>query len=74
MDDWRQRLQQFLQASDYDAIVSAGTVSQEDAQKKAYGEYEKYRLIQDQQYISDFDRFNGDDNLLPFDLNPTREE
>ena len=41
--------------------------------KKAYGEYEKYKLIQDRSYISDFDRFNnGDDDmpLLPFDLNP----
>ena len=37
------------------------------------GEYEKYKLIQDRSYISDFDRFNnGDDDmsLLPFDLNP----
>lgn len=74
MDDWKLRLQQFLQANDYDGVVSAGAVSQEDAQKKAYGEYEKYKLIQDQQYISDFDRFNGDDNLLPFDINPTRDE
>ncbi len=73
MEDWRKRLAQFLAAMDYEANASAGTVSQEEARAKAYGEYEKYKLIQDRSYISDFDRFNkGDDEapLLPFDLNP----
>ena len=73
MEDWRKRLAQFLAAMDYEANTSAGTVSQDEARAKAYGEYEKYKLIQDRSYISDFDRFNkGDDDtpLLPFDLNP----
>ena len=73
MEDWRKRLDQFLTAMDYEANPSAGTVSQDEARAKAYGEYEKYKLIQDRSYISDFDRFNkGDDDtpLLPFDLNP----
>ncbi len=73
MDDWRKRLSQFLATMDYEANSSAGTVSQEEARAKAYGEYEKYKLIQDRSYISDFDRFNGGDDdapLLPFDLNP----
>ena len=73
MEDWRKRLAQFLAAMDYEAKHSAGTVSQDEARAKAYGEYEKYKLIQDRSYISDFDRFNnGDDDmpLLPFDLNP----
>ena len=73
MEDWRKRLAQFLAAMDYKANPSAGTVSQDEARAKAYGEYEKYKLIQDRSYISDFDRFNnGDDDmpLLPFDLNP----
>lgn len=73
MEDWRKRLAQFLAAMDYEANPSAGTVSQDEARAKAYGEYEKYKLIQDRSYISDFDRFNnGDDEmpLLPFDLNP----
>ena len=73
MEDWRKRLAQFLAAMDYEANPSAGTVSQDEARAKAYGEYEKYKLIQDCSYISDFDRFNnGDDDmpLLPFDLNP----
>jgi len=73
MEDWRKRLAQFLAAMDYEENPSAGTVSQDEARAKAYGEYEKYKLIQDRSYISDFDRFNkGDDDtpLLPFDLNP----
>ena len=50
-------------------------MTQEEARDKAYSEYEKYKLIQDKSYISDFDRFNdGNDEtpLLPFDLNPTK--
>ena len=73
MEDWRKRLAQYLAAMDYEASPSAGTVSQDEARAKAYGEYEKYKLIQDRSYISDFDRFNnGNDDmpLLPFDLNP----
>ena len=73
MEDWRKRLAQFLAAMDYEANPSAGTVTQDEARAKAYGEYEKYKLIQDRSYISDFDRFNkGDDEtpLLPFDINP----
>lgn len=73
MEDWRKRLAQFLAAMDYEENPSAGTVSQDEARAKAYGEYEKYKLIQDRSYISDFDRFNNCDDdmpLLPFDLNP----
>ena len=73
MEDWRKRLAQFLDTMDYEVDASAGTVTQEEAKAKAYGEYEKYRLIQDRSFISDFDRFNNgtdDAPLLPFDLNP----
>ncbi len=73
MEEWRKRLTQFLIAMDYEANASAGTVSQEEAKTKAYGEYEKYRLVQDRTVISDFDRFNdcnGEDPMLPFNLNP----
>ena len=72
MEDWRKRLDQFLTAMDYEANASAGIVSHEEAKAKAYGEYEKYKIIQDRSYISDFDCFNKDDDapLLPFNLNP----
>ena len=77
MDDWKQRLLQFLATMDYDAKSSAGKVSQEEARDKAYSEYEKFKVIQDRSYISDFDRFNnGNDDdtpLLPFDIDPKEE-
>lgn len=77
MDDWKQRLQQFLATMDYDSKSSAGKVSQEEARDKAYSEYEKFKVIQDRSYISDFDRFNnGNDDdtpLLPFDIDPKEE-
>lgn len=68
--------------NDYMAIVSAGTVSQEEARDKAYSEYDKFKVIQDHTFVSDFDRFNNnacnatsdpDAPLLPFDINPTKE-
>lgn len=75
MEDWRHFLLQYLKANDFEPCDTAGKVSREDARDKAYSEYEKYKLIQDKSYISDFDRFNesNDENpLLPFDLNPTK--
>ena len=73
MADWKQRLEQFLATMDYQAQDSVGKVSQEAAREKAYEEYEKYKVIQDRSFISDFDRFNEGDKLLPFDINPDKE-
>lgn len=76
MEEWRKRLEQFLASMDYEANASAGTVSQEEARTKAYEEYEKYKVIQDSIFVSDFDCFNSNDDdahLLPFDLNPKDE-
>ena len=73
MAEWKQRLEQFLATMDYQVQDSAGKVSQEEAREKAYGEYEKYKVIQDRSFISDFDRFNDGDKLLPFDINPDKE-
>lgn len=75
MDDWKKFLQQYLATMGYEQCDTAGKVSQEEARDKAYSEYEKYKQIQDQSYISDFDRFNesNDGNsLLPFNLNPSK--
>lgn len=75
MDDWKKFLQQYLATMGYEQCDTSGKVSQEEARDKAYSEYEKYKLLQDQSYISDFDRFNeGNDgnSLLPFDLNPSK--
>ncbi len=76
MEDWKKLLQQYLKDMDYVPRDTAGKVSQEEARDKAFSEYEKYKLIQDKSYASDFDRFNEENDetpLLPFDLNPTKE-
>lgn len=56
MEDWRKKLDAFLAMSDYDVLDNAGAISNEEAKNKAYGEYEKYKLIQDRSYLSDFDK------------------
>lgn len=44
----------------------------QDAKQYAESEFEKYRVIQDRLFQSDFDRFNGDD-ILPFDFKSDKE-
>ena len=56
MDDWKKRLDGFLSLNDYEVLQHAGSISAEDAQAKAYAEYDQYRLIQDREYLSDFDK------------------
>lgn len=57
MADWEIRLNGFLQLWDRDILQDAGRISAELAKAKAETEFEKYRIIQDQLYQSDFDRF-----------------
>lgn len=56
MHDWENRLGGFLKLWDREVLQDAGKVSAEIAKAHAESEFEKYRLIQDQQYVSDFDR------------------
>ena len=73
MEDWAKRIDIILEAGG-DAILSdAGKVTAEFAKKFAETEFEKYRVIQDRLFSSDFDRFNVGDNLLPFEINPDNE-
>ena len=73
MEDWAKRIDIILEAGG-DAILSdAGKVTAEFAKKFAEPEFEKYRVIQDRLFSSDFDRFNEGDNLLPFEINPDNE-
>ena len=66
MEDWAKRIDIILEAGG-DAILSdAGKVTAET-------EFEKYRVIQDRLFSSDFDRFNEGDNLLPFEINSDNE-
>ncbi|MCF7795399.1 virulence RhuM family protein, partial [Patescibacteria group bacterium] len=45
----------FLKFSEYDILNNTGKISHEIAEKLAHSEYEKYKPIQDKNYISDFD-------------------
>ncbi|MEA3330292.1 MAG: virulence RhuM family protein [Campylobacterota bacterium] len=56
MQDWMEFLDKFLALSDYPILLDNGKVSALEAKLKAYEEYEKYRVIQDREYISDFDK------------------
>ena len=67
MEDWAKRFDKFLDLTDRPVLTDAGNVSAEQAKEYAETEFEKYRVIQDKLFQSDFDRFN-DDNLLPLDI------
>ncbi len=56
MADWIEKLNAFLKFSEYDILNNAGKVSHDVAIALATQEYEKFRVIQDANYISDFDR------------------
>ncbi|WP_288848024.1 virulence RhuM family protein [uncultured Sneathia sp.] len=57
MEDWEKRLNGFLQLWDKEILNDAGKVSAALAKKYAESEFEKYRIIQDKLYKSDFDKF-----------------
>jgi hypothetical protein len=56
-EDWKNRLDLFLQATGTDILTNAGKVSALEAKIHAEGEFEKYRVIQDKLFSSDFDKF-----------------
>lgn len=56
MADWVQKIDAFLQFNEYKILKDAGKVSHEVAKKLAEKEYEKYRVVQDRNFESDFDK------------------
>ena len=64
MEDWSKRMDIILEASGDAILDDAGQISAEYAKNFAESEFEKYRIIQDRLFESDFDRFNQ--NLLEF--------
>ncbi len=56
MADWKKELERFLGYYRYDILENAGTVSAEEAKEKAYAENDKFRIVQDREYLSDFDQ------------------
>jgi len=56
MKEWAKRLDDFLTLNEYSILPDAGSISQAQAKAHAESEYAKFRVIQDQNYQSDFDR------------------
>jgi hypothetical protein len=67
MEDWAKRIDKFIDVADLPILQDNGNVSAEFAKEFAEIEFEKYRVIQDQLFQSDFDRFS-DGNSPPLDI------
>ena len=66
MQEWKIKLELFLQINEYNILKDNGKIKKEIADKLALDEYEKYRIIQDNNYLSDFDElinFSKDSNI-----------
>ena len=57
MEDWAKRLDLFLMADDREILQDAGKITAEIAKSKAETEFEKYRIVQDRLFMSDYDKF-----------------
>ena len=55
MKEWKEKLEVFLKINEYNILKDNGKIKREIADKLALDEYKKYRIIQDKNYISDFD-------------------
>ena len=57
MEDWAKRLDIFLQADDREILQGSGKITAKIAEEHALSEFEKYRIIQDEQFLSDYDKY-----------------
>ena len=64
MEDWAKRIDAYLSSDERPLLDDAGSVTHEEAVLHAETEFEKYRIIQDRLFQSDFDRYLGE---LPFE-------
>lgn len=60
MEDWAIKLDKFLEFNEYELLENKGKISKNKADNKANNEYEQFRIIQDREYISDFDKIIED--------------
>ncbi len=56
MEDWSGKLDSYLQLTGREVLQNAGSISRKDAVRHAESEFEKYRIVQDRLYKSDFDK------------------
>lgn len=64
MEDWAKQIDTILGAGGNEVLKTSGSVTAEEAKEYAETEFEKYRIIQDRMFLSDFDRYLGE---LPFE-------
>ena len=64
MEDWSNRIDIYLRADDREVLKDAGKITYKIAKAKAETEFEKYRIVQDRLFVSDFDKF-----MLDFENN-----
>ena len=57
MKDWVQKLNAFLQFNEREILEDNGRVAHEVAKSFAESEFEKFKILEDKKYVSDFDRF-----------------
>lgn len=73
MEDWEIRLNRFIHATDRKILGDAGKVTAEIAYQHAETEFEKYRIVQDRLFESDFDRFIEVKGIIPKDSGGTND-
>ena len=64
MEDWAKQIDTILAAGGNEVLQTAGSVTAEEAKEHAETEFEKYRIVQDRLFQSDFDKYLGE---LPFE-------
>ena len=64
MSDWIKSVEDVFKINMYDNLKNKGSISHEMAIKKAESEYDKYKIIQDKKYVSDFDRLVKETELI----------
>lgn len=67
MEDWAKRIDKFLDATNRDILQGAGSITAEYAKQYAESEFEKYRVIQDRLFRSDFDLLNEKQATKPYE-------
>lgn len=72
MEDWKTKLDAFLRFNDADVLQDKGKVTAAIAKEFAESEFEKYRVIQDSLYESDFDKLMNDMERMVLPINTTK--
>ena len=65
MEDWAKRIDKFLMAADREILQNAGHITAEYAKEYAETEFEKYRVLQDRLFTSDFDKMIAEEDASP---------